>query len=68
MRDVRTDGRRTSEDRATQPMDAGWLSFAIDNILLLVGFAFGVAIQALIPTIIHNPTFTAGGGQFKAYI
>ena len=29
MRDVRTDGRRTREDRATQPMDAGWLSFAI---------------------------------------
>ena len=28
MRDVRTDGQ-TSEDRATQPMDAGWLSFAI---------------------------------------
>ena len=28
MRDVRTDGR-TREDRATQPMDAGWLSFAI---------------------------------------
>ena len=29
MRDVRTDGRQTREDRATQPMDAGWLSFAI---------------------------------------
>ena len=28
MRDVRTYGR-TREDRATQPMDAGWLSFAI---------------------------------------
>ena len=36
MRDGRTDGRtnkqtnkrRTREDRATQPMDAGWLSFA----------------------------------------
>ena len=25
----RTYGRRTREDRATQPMDAGWLSFAI---------------------------------------
>ena len=24
----RTDKRRTREDRATQPMDAGWLSFA----------------------------------------
>ena len=28
MRDGRTDGRQTREDRATQPMDAGWLSFA----------------------------------------
>ena len=28
MRDGRTDGQ-TREDRATQPMDAGWLSFAI---------------------------------------
>ena len=28
MRDVRMDGRRTREDRATQPMDDGWLSFA----------------------------------------
>ena len=27
--DVRTDDKRTREDRATQPMDAGWLSFAI---------------------------------------
>ena len=27
MRDVRTYGR-TREDSATQPMDAGWLSFA----------------------------------------
>ena len=26
--DGRTDERRTREDRATQPMDAGWLSFA----------------------------------------
>ena len=24
-----TDGRRAREDRATQPLDAGWLSFAI---------------------------------------
>ena len=23
--------RQTREDRATQPMDAGWLSFAINN-------------------------------------
>ena len=29
MQDVRTDGRQTREDRATQPMDAGWLSFAV---------------------------------------
>ena len=31
MRDGRTNDerRRTREDRATQPMDAGWLSFAI---------------------------------------
>ena len=29
MRDGRTDDKRTREDRATQPMDAGWLSFAI---------------------------------------
>ena len=30
MRDGRTnEQRRTREDRATQPMDAGWLSFAI---------------------------------------
>ena len=28
MRDV-----RTREDRATQPMDAGWLSFAIKKVL-----------------------------------
>ena len=28
MRDGRTN-ERTREDRATQPMDAGWLSFAI---------------------------------------
>ena len=27
--DVRTDGR-TREDRANQPMEAGWLSFAIE--------------------------------------
>ena len=25
----RTNDERTREDRATQPMDAGWLSFAI---------------------------------------
>ena len=25
------DKRRTREDRATQPMDAGWLSFAIEG-------------------------------------
>ena len=31
MRDGRTYGRRTREDRATQPMDAGWLSFAIQK-------------------------------------
>ena len=30
MRDGRTDGQ-TREDRATQPMDAGWLSFATYN-------------------------------------
>ena len=31
MRDGRTnDDERTREDRATQPMDAGWLSFAIN--------------------------------------
>ena len=30
MRDGRTnDKRRTREDRATHPMEAGWLSFAI---------------------------------------
>ena len=29
MRDERTNERQTREDRATQPMDAGWLSFAI---------------------------------------
>ena len=30
MRDGQTnDKRRTREDRATQPMDAGWLSFAM---------------------------------------
>ena len=29
MRDGRTDKQRTREDRATQPLDAGWLSFAI---------------------------------------
>ena len=29
MRDGRTNDERTREDRATQPMEAGWLSFAI---------------------------------------
>ena len=29
MRDGRKNDERTREDRATQPMDAGWLSFAI---------------------------------------
>ena len=29
MRDGQTNDERTREDRATQPMDAGWLSFAI---------------------------------------
>ena len=33
MRDGRTDGRQTREDRATHPMEAGWLSFA--NLALL---------------------------------
>ena len=28
MRDGRTDGRQTRENRATHPMEAGWLSFA----------------------------------------
>ena len=28
MRDGQTNDERTREDRATQPMDAGWLSFA----------------------------------------
>ena len=31
----RTDERRTREDRATHPMEAGWLSFAISLINLL---------------------------------
>ena len=30
-RDATDDKRRTREDRATQPMDAGWLSFAITS-------------------------------------
>ena len=32
MRDVRTTNERTREDRATHPMDAGWLSFAINKL------------------------------------
>ena len=40
MRDGRTnDDERTREDRATQPMDAGWLSFAIAFLKFAV-FAF----------------------------
>ena len=31
MRDGRTDDEQTREDRATQPMEAGWLSFAIGS-------------------------------------
>ena len=33
----RTNELRTREDRATQPMDAGWLSFAIQRTLHCLG-------------------------------
>ena len=41
MRDGRTDERRrTREDSATQPMDAGWLSFAIYWTIGQINFHF----------------------------
>ena len=49
MRDGRTN-ERTREDSATQPMDAGWLSFAIialvmvSNTVIIVSIAITIVI------------------------
>ena len=54
MRDGRTN-ERTREDSATQPMDAGWLSFAKNEQLHFVMFGnrFFLGIQILIQQFGH---------------
>ena len=59
MRDGRTN-ERTREDRATQPMDAGWLSFAKRTETFLV-FTLGGWVSAqnnFFPIIMIKKTFS----------
>ena len=46
--DGRTNERRTREDRATQPLDAGWLSFAINGHILCGSPLFSRILLCLI--------------------
>ena len=43
----RTNKRQTREDRATQPMDAGWLSFAIDMLPFVCREAFSMLCEEM---------------------
>ena len=69
------DDDRTREDRATQPMDAGWLSFANMRFQMLMLMLFGTSVASrrvsLFETMKYNsradPCWSAAGKKKSLY-
>ena len=74
MRDGRTDGRQTREDKATQPLDDGRLSFAITitntntkntNINIIACWTNLIAITSLLTGCVAKSICSTGNFNFN---